>query len=292
MGRIRELCTLLLGCVVTVTGCYTIGQVKGPDLSPPPTLLDAPALPTVPASATAPDLPSSPAPQPEDKPLPINLPSALQLAGVRAVDVAAAAERIKVAAAVLEGAQVLWLPSITLGGDYNRHDGRIQDNTTGDLVDNSHSSMMLGAGTGIGPAAILNVGDAIFAPLAARQQLHMREADQQTASNNTLVAVSDAYFNVQQARGELAGALATTSRTEELVRRTRKLAPELVPALEISLCRGRTGPAPASRVRGPRTLADGQCGTRAGPSAGRLRQGRADGAAAAAHRADRSSQAR
>ena len=47
------------------------------------------------------------------------------------------------------------------------------------------------------------------------------------------MAVTDAYFSVQQARGELAGAIATTQRMEELVRRTKKLAPALAPELEI-----------------------------------------------------------
>jgi outer membrane protein TolC len=68
--------------------------------------------------------------------------------------------------------------------------------------------------------------------VVARQRLEAREADRQAASNDTLVAVSDAYFNVQQARGELAGAAEATRRTEDLVRRTRELAPALVPELE------------------------------------------------------------
>jgi outer membrane protein TolC len=177
-------------------------------------------------------MPAAPAPEPADRPLPINLPTALQLANANAVDIAAAAERIQIAAAALEQAQVLWLPTVTVGGDYNRHDGRQQD-TMGSVFDNSRSSLMLGLGTGIGSAAILNVGDAIFAPLAAQQRVRARQADREAASNDTLVAVSDAYFNVQQARGELAGAVETTQRTEELVRRTRKLAPALVPDLEV-----------------------------------------------------------
>jgi outer membrane protein TolC len=192
-------------------------------LAPPTPLRLAPAAPAAPFTP--------PAVAPEGRPLPINLPTALRLANVRAVDVAAAAERVRVAAAVLEQADVLWLPTVTVGGDYNRHDGRNQD-TMGNVFDNSRSSMMLGVGTGIGPAAVLNVGEAIFAPLVARQRLQAREADAQTASNDTLVAVSDAYFNVQQARGELAGAAEATRRTEDLVRRTRELAPALVPELE------------------------------------------------------------
>jgi outer membrane protein TolC len=164
--------------------------------------------------------------------LPINLLNALELANVRAVDIAAAAERIRVATAALQGAQVLWLPTITVGGDYNRHDGRNQD-TMGNVFDNSRSSAMLGLGTGIGQAAVLDVGQAIFAPLVARQQLRARQADRQAATNDTLVAVSDAYFTVQQARGELAGAMEARRRTEDLIDRTRKLAPAIVPDLEL-----------------------------------------------------------
>ena len=144
------------------------------------------------------------------------------------MDIAAAAAQIKVAAAGLEQAQVLWLPSVTFGGDYFRHDGIVQDSTSGDILDDSHQGAVLGAG----PTVNLDIGQAIFAPLVARQQLASRQANLQAASNDTLVAVTDAYFNVQQARGELAGALAATQRTEELVRRTKKLAPALVPELE------------------------------------------------------------
>jgi outer membrane protein TolC len=177
-------------------------------------------------------LPAVPATQPGERPLPIHLLSALHLANVQAMDVAIAAERIKVALAVLEQAKVLWLPTVTVGGDYYRHDGQFQD-TAGNVSGNSRTAIMFGAGTGIGQAAILNVNEAIFAPLVARQQVKSREADLQAASNNTLVAVTDAYFTVQQARGELAGATEASRLTEELVRRTRKLAPALVPELEV-----------------------------------------------------------
>ncbi len=206
----------------TVTPCGEPGTAPGPVL----------ALPTPLQATSTPDLPAAPVAAPEERPLPINFLSALQLANVRGLDIAAAAERIRSATAALEGAQVLWLPTITLGGDYNRHDGKNQD-TMGNVFNNSRSSGMLGLGTGIGPAAILDVGQAIFAPLAARQQVRARQADLQTATNDTLVAVSDAYFTVQQARGELAGASETSRRSEDLLARTRKLAPNIVPELEV-----------------------------------------------------------
>jgi outer membrane protein TolC len=231
MGQSRRLHSIFLGGLAVVTGCCATDPVGRQDDSA--AAVSAPLVPHAsPPMKGAPNLPVAPAPQVDDRALPINLPTALQLANVQAVDIATAAERIQVAAAALEQAQVLWLPTITVGGDYNRHDGLNQD-TQGNVFPNSRSSLMFGFGTGIGSAAILNVCDAIFAPLAARQQLNARQADRQTASNDTLVAVSDAYFNLQQARGELAGAMAATQRTEELVRRTKKLAPALVPDLEI-----------------------------------------------------------
>jgi outer membrane protein TolC len=232
MDQARKLYIILLGGLLTVTGCSATGTFCGQEVTLPPMVPAALGPPVQPAPAVTLDLPSVPASQPNDRPLPINLPTALQLANVQAVDIAAATERIRVALALLEQANVLWLPTITVGGDYNRHDGRIQ-NADGSITQSSHSSGMLGVGTGIGNAAILDVGQAIFAPLFAKQQVRARQADHQAASNDTLVAVSDAYFNVQQARGELAGAIQATQRTAELIRRTRKLAPGIVPDLEI-----------------------------------------------------------
>jgi outer membrane protein TolC len=172
-----------------------------------------------------------PLPDAGARPLPINLPTALRLANVNAVEVTAAAERVRIAAAQLEQARALWLPTVTVGGDYNRHDGRIQ-NSDGSVIDVGRGSLMFGAGTGIGSAAVFSVTDAVFAPLVARQTVRARQADAQAAANDTLVAVSDAYFGVQQARGELAGAEDATRRTEELVRRINVLSPLMVPPLE------------------------------------------------------------
>jgi outer membrane protein TolC len=254
MATSRRVCRILLTGVLTITGCYSTEVVRDSDTMPsqlapvatdadqsrcaakPSTVAACPVLARAPGTAKPASsdtrLPVAPPLQPNERPLPINLPTALQLAEVQAVDVAAAAQRIQAAAAVLEQAQVLWVPTITVGGDYARHDGRNQD-TEGRVFDNSRSSTMFGVGTGIGQSAILSVTDAIFAPLVARQQLRARQADRQAVSNDTLVSVSDAYFTVQQARGELAGAVEATRRTEDLVARTKELAKVLVPQLEV-----------------------------------------------------------
>jgi outer membrane protein TolC len=174
----------------------------------------------------------TPAAEAELPVLPINLPTALQLANTQPIDVQLALERVRGAAAALAQAQVLWLPTVTVGGDYQRHDGQIQD-SNGNIVTNTHSSLMFGAGSGIGSSAVLSIDDAIFAPLAARQSLRARQADVQTATNDSMLAVTDAYFNVQQARGDLAGSQDAIRRSEALVSTVRQMAAGLVAPLEL-----------------------------------------------------------
>ncbi|MBL8795857.1 MAG: TolC family protein [Planctomycetia bacterium] len=167
-----------------------------------------------------------------DRPYPINLPTALQLAQANNLDVALASERIRVAVAQFDRAKVLWLPTLYLGGDYFRHDGQIQD-VGGQIFGTSKSSLM----GGVGPSMVFAVTDAIFEPLAARQVVNARHAALQAASNDTALTVAESYFGVQQARGELAGAEDALRRAEEVVRRADKLAPDLVPKLEAARAR-------------------------------------------------------
>jgi outer membrane protein TolC len=169
---------------------------------------------------------------PADTPLPINLPTALQLANVQPIDVSIASARIRLAAAQLDYAKLLWLPNIFVGTDYFRHDGEIQD-TSGKILTNSQSSFMVGAG----PYAVFGVTDAIFEPLAARQGLAAQNAALQTAQNDSLLAVAESYFTLQQTRGELAGAEDVLRRSIGLVYRTQRLAPALFPELEVTRAR-------------------------------------------------------
>src|SRR5262245_50710427 len=188
----------------------------------------APLPAIVQVSHTAPPVPfAAPAPTPCDRPLPINLPTALQLAGARPIDIDLASERIRIADAQLRRAQVLWLPTVFLGTDYFRHDGQIQD-VAGNVFSTSKSSFMVGAG----PFAVFALSDALFEPLAARQFARARQAELQTARNDSLLAVAEAYFTVQQARGELAGAIDAARRATDLLRRVEGLAAGLVPQVE------------------------------------------------------------
>ena len=97
---------------------------------------------------------------------------------------------------------------------------------------------------GAGVNAIFTPSDAIFAALAARQVVRSTQADLVTTINDTTLAVATAYFNAQQARGELFGALDTVRQADRLVLLTEKLANEgkgkeggLVLPLEITRAR-------------------------------------------------------
>ena len=55
--------------------------------------------------------------------LPINLATAMQLSGVRPLDIAAASAQVQQALALQLQAKVLWIPNLNGGVDYFRHDG-------------------------------------------------------------------------------------------------------------------------------------------------------------------------
>ena len=71
---------------------------------------------------------------------------------------------------------------------------------------------------------VFAVTDAYFAPLAARQVVAAQRANVQAAANDSMLAVAEAYFFVQQARGELAGAEDAATRAVDLARRAEQLA--------------------------------------------------------------------
>ena len=171
---------------------------------------------------------------------PIDLPSALRLAGARDLDIAIAQERVSQALAELQQARVLWLPSIYIGPNWIRHDGQVQT-VQGQIQNVSKSSLFLGgtaaAGSSVsgpipagGPAqvsgltSILRFSDAIFEPLAARQVVDARRSGIQAATNDALLGVAEAYLDLQQAAGRLGIAREAATNAETLASLTASYA--------------------------------------------------------------------
>jgi outer membrane protein TolC len=206
-------CTIFLSCLSTGVAS------TAPLLAQPSAALTDKAEPL--------RLPTLAAAQTDARALPINLPTALRLAGASPLDISLAAQRLEAAHAELRRAKVLWLPTVYLGVDYYRHDGRLQD-VVGEVFDTNKSSLM----AGVTPNLVFAVTDAIYAPLAAKQLVRAREGDLQAARNDSLLAVAEAYFNVQQARGEATGSYEAVRRAEDLVKRVEKLTEGLSPPVE------------------------------------------------------------
>ncbi len=163
-----------------------------------------------------------------DTPLPINLATALRLAGARPLLIAATEASVQVAAEQLAKAKVLWLPSIYTGAGYYRHDGASQGQS-GSFQDNSREQFMAGSGA----VVKFSTADAIYAPLAARQTLRSRQIDVQTARNDVLLTVAQSYFDVQQARGLLASAQDVIEKSHALSEKVSVVEPSAVRATDL-----------------------------------------------------------
>jgi outer membrane protein TolC len=181
-------------------------------------------------------------PEPGDRPLPINLATALRLAGARPILIAAAQASVETAAAQLARARAAWLPSFSAGAGYYRHDGATQGQS-GNFYINTKEQFLAGAGL----TARFSAADALFAPLAARQVLRAREFDVQAARNDALVAVADAWFSVQVARGNVAATQDVVDKAHVLVEKVRSMAGGLLDPIDVH--RGRAALADFEEAR-------------------------------------------
>ena len=171
--------------------------------------------------------PAVPSPAPPGPPLlpdqviqPIDLASALRLAGASSVDIATARQQVLQALGELDEARGLWLPSLFTGPTYYRLDGQVQA-INGQVMTVARSSLFLGTtaslansfpaappGSGFPPlnslSGVLRISDALYETRAARRIIAANEAGVKVAINNALLAVSEAYFDLQLAAGTLA----------------------------------------------------------------------------------------
>lgn len=164
------------------------------------------------------------------RPLPINLATALKLANVRTLDIAAAEASIRQSLGLLTQARALLIPNLNGGVGYYRHDGLNQNLFTGQVFQKGTNALLVGGG----PTLQIGLTDGIFAPLAAKRVVRSRQADLQSARNNSLFDVARAYFALQNARGRLGGSEIARDKAEELVRLTRGLSAGLVAPLEVN----------------------------------------------------------
>ncbi len=132
--------------------------------------------------------------------------------------------RIQEAYARLDGAEVLWLPSIQAGVSYHRHDGTLQA-SDGTVIDVNRSSFQGGLGAGaVGAGSLSNPGlvarfhttDAIFAPRIAERTAWARSHAAKAVLHDQLLGAALAYLEMLNASQQYAISQETLFNTHDL----------------------------------------------------------------------------
>jgi outer membrane protein TolC len=161
--------------------------------------------------------------QPTNNTLPIDLPTALRLAHARNLDIQIARSRLDEARAISDSALEKFFPWLSPGVGYRRHDGRIQD-VGGTVFDADKQSYNVGATF----AAQVDLGDAIYQHLAAKQQVHAADYALESQRQDATLAAALGYYDLANAR-----ALADVVR--EALRISREYQKQLHDAVEAGL---------------------------------------------------------
>ena len=135
--------------------------------------------------------PTNPAELDTPKAMPIDLSTALRLAGAQNLDVKIAQERLREAKANHQSALAQFFPWLSPGVIYRQHDDKLQD-VQGNIIDVHKYSYAPGATVGVQ----LELGDAIYKSLAAKQLA--RAADHALAAQrqDSVLAAALGYFEL------------------------------------------------------------------------------------------------
>jgi outer membrane protein TolC len=146
--------------------------------------------------------------------MPIDLHTALRVAQADNPTIAQAEARAREAQARLAQSRLLWLPDLTAGTSYLRHDGQIQ-NSRGEVFTTSRSSLFIGSG----PQLRVDTSDALFLPLIAERLAEARSAEATAVGNTIQLEVALAYLDLVQVHGLLAINADTLARARQMLDR-------------------------------------------------------------------------
>jgi len=121
----------------------------------------------------------------------LDLATALRLAGAQSLDVLIARERVSEARARHDQARQKFFPWLSPGIGYRRHEGNIQD-VAGAIFNADKQSYTVGAGLN----AQLDLGEAIYQSLAARQTSLAVAAGAEARRQEAVQAAATGYFDL------------------------------------------------------------------------------------------------
>ncbi len=137
----------------------------------------------------------------------VDLPTTLRLAGAQNLDIQIAHQKLAEAKAVHEKALEQFFPWLSPGIAYHRRDGMTQSVPSGAVVDTDFHSYAAGGFV----AAQVDVGNAIFQTLEARQLAMAAGHSLQARNEDSLLAAAKGYFDLAKAQA-LAGVAEDTLR--------------------------------------------------------------------------------
>ena len=146
---------------------------------------------------------------------PIDLNTALQLAGAQNPDLLIARQRVVEAAALRQLAALQFLPSINLGMNYDSHTGVLQQ-SNGNILSVNRSAVYVGAGSNAVAAGTVNipgvvltgnVATAVYGYLASKQIVQQREFASLAVRNQAFLKTTLAYCALMRGEGTRAVAM-------------------------------------------------------------------------------------
>ena len=160
--------------------------------------------------------------------IPIDLATALHLAGEQNPTILLGQQRVVEAVALRQLAAAQFLPTINLGTSVDSHWGVLQQ-STGNILSVRRESMFIGAGANAiaagtvnipGVLWTLNASDSIFNYLVNRQEVDRREFASQAIRQDVLLQVAVAYNNLVRSEGARSIAIVSRNDARELARIT------------------------------------------------------------------------
>lgn len=167
-----------------------------------------------------------------DPVVPIDLAAALSLAGTQNPELLLAQTRVSVAIAQHQLAAAQFLPTINLGTNYDGHVGVLQQ-PSGNILNVQRSALFFGAGanaSGSGTVNIpgvvwnVNVTDAIYAALMARQSVVEQEFRSLGVRNEMLRQVVQAYLDLLETNAARSIRITVRQSSAEVARITQAFA--------------------------------------------------------------------
>lgn len=200
----------------------------------PPALVAEPPLPPPVVGVT--QLPDSPPATTEKvrqatNRVPISLDAVLRLVHDQNGQVGLARERLQEAYTEQALAQKRWLPEISVGVGYWRHEGGIQD-FDGDLVRSSYGSALAGADV----RGKLDLRDAIFQRLEAERKIWQQKGELSRFTSDQLLDAATTYIDLLAARSAEAIARDAEAQLLRLLEQARNLE-KVDPGLRVEVAR-------------------------------------------------------